>query len=573
MLIEEAMSSTMLQFQALAATLLGGASTGERIRIVEEALAAEGGDIWRSQISEWIVRFVPVETLVPEEASRWRPLVRDAIQFVFSRLSARRLATKIVEQIELPPDTPAESRLLRLIGKMPGLQKLGQVLARNPRLAPSLRTALTELENGISDATAQQIRAMIVDQLGTRLETYSVELEPEILSEASVSAVLRFTWRSPDREREVGVFKVLKAYIPDCFAEDMTLLQQLANYIASKEGGYTFAVKEVSESLAEVRLLLEHELDYQREQATLLDAWRTYRSSIGIRVPRLIKPLCTPTITAMSAEQGVKVTAAFPRSPIRRQRVAEQLVEALIAVPLFSRGKEAVFHADPHAGNLFYDEPNRELILLDWALAERLTLESRRQLVLLAVMMILRNRAGVSRAIQLLSTDRKGRKVRALIERGVTHFFQNIPVNHVPGALDAMMLLDELAFRGIRFPPSLFLFRKILFTLDGVLHDVAGPHVRIDRIIAREFLTRWAASFGLFYAPLAAGDFVSMQWNALLYPARSWVGRRLAGRQWAVANDSGHSSRGSIPSPKRRSPRRGKPRPPAPRSPRSRPAG
>lgn len=567
------MSTTMLQFQTLAATLLGGASPAERIRIVEEALAAEGGKRWRSQIGEWIVRFVPVETLVPEEAARWRPLVRDAIRFVFSRLSARRLATKIVEQIELPPDTPAESRLLRLIGKMPGLQKLGQVLARNPRLAPSLRTALTELENGISDATAQQIRTMIVDQLGTRLQTYSVELEPEILSEASVSAVLRFTWRHPGREREIGVFKVLKAHIPACFAEDMTLLQQLANYIASKEGGYTFAVKEVSESLAEVRLLLEHELDYQREQATLLDAWRTYRSSIGIRVPRLIKPLCTPTITAMSAERGVKVTAAFPRSPIRRRRVAEQLVEALITVPLFSREKEAVFHADPHAGNLFYDEPNRELILLDWALAQRLTRESRRQLVLLAVMMILRNRAGVSRAIQLLSIDRQRRKLQSLIERGVEHFFRNIPVNHVPGALDAMKLLDDLAFHGVRFPPSLFLFRKILFTLDGVLHDVAGPGVRIDRIIAREFLTRWAASFGLFHAPLAAGDFVSLQWNALLYPARSWVGRRLAASQGAMATGSGQSSRGSIPSLKRRSPRRGKPRRPAPRWPQSRPAG
>ena len=66
-----------------------------------------------------------------------------------------------------------------------------------------------------------------------------------------------------------------------------------------------------------------------------------------------------------------------------------------------------------------------------------------------------------------------------------------------------MRLLDRIALEGVHFPPSLFLFRKIVLTLDGVLYDVAGPGVRIDEVIAREFLTRCAASLGLFHAPLA----------------------------------------------------------------------
>ena len=126
------------------------------------------------------------------------------------------------------------------------------------------------------------------------------------------------------------------------------------------------------------RLMLQHELDFTREQATLVEARQAYRASIGIRVPRLIRPLSTSRITAMSEESGVKVTDAFRRSPLRRTRVAEKLVEAILAVPLFSRAQDAIFHADPHAGNLLYDEANRELIVLDWALAERLSLESRR---------------------------------------------------------------------------------------------------------------------------------------------------------------------------------------------------
>jgi ubiquinone biosynthesis protein len=265
----------------------------------------------------------------------------------------------------------------------------------------------------------------------------------------------------------------------------MTLLQGLGEYLAARDRSYRSAVPDVQQTISEVRRLLEHELDFAREQATLIEAARMYRSSIGIRVPRLIQPLCTGKVTAMSTENGVKVTDVFPQSPLRRERVASQVVEALLVVPLFSREPAAVFHGDPHAGNLLYDEPNRELIVLDWALSERLSLAARRRLVMLAVMTLLRKPAGVSEAICGLALPRRGRRVpRRYIESHVNRFFAKLPEGRSPGVLDAMMLLDDLALRGVRFPSALFLFRKALFTLDGVLEDVAGKAVRIDQVVA-----------------------------------------------------------------------------------------
>jgi ubiquinone biosynthesis protein len=505
----------MPELMSTIAAAFAGASTADRVQAVEAAVIA-GGRTWRAGMGRWVSQVLPVDTLVPDAYQHWRPLVQDAMQFVFTRLSAPRLANKIVEQFELPADTPSEARLLRLISKMPGLQKLGQVLARNRRLAPALRNALAELENGMSDVTAEQIRNIIVEELGGRLDEYAAEIEPAIFSEASVSAVMRFTWKNPGRERERAVFKVLKPHVPSCFAEDMRLLQRLGEFLAAKDRGYGFAIRDVREMLTEVRLLLEHELDFVREQATLIEAHRAYRSTIGIRVPRLIRPLCTSRITAMSEESGVKVTDAFRHWPIRRTRIAEQLVEAILAVPLFSRADSAIFHADPHAGNLLYNEPNRELVVLDWALAERLSREARRQLMLLTLMMTLRNPEGVSEAIRALAR----RDEEGMISREVKRFFDQLPPDASPGALDAMRLLDEIALQGVRFPAALFLFRKIFFTLDGVLHDVADADFRVDTVIAREFLTRWIASCGFFYAPLHATDLVSVPWNALLYLGR-----------------------------------------------------
>ena len=178
---------------------------------------------------------VPVELLVPEAYAQWRPLVRDSMMFVVSRLSPSRLAPKIVEQMDLPVDTPPETRLLRFIAKVPGLQKIGQMLARNQHLNARMRGALTELENGIADVNLGEIRTIILREVGSQLETYSVKLDSAILSEASVSAVVGFTWRNPEsRRREAGVFKVLKPHIPGCYAEDMKILQQLAEFLARK---------------------------------------------------------------------------------------------------------------------------------------------------------------------------------------------------------------------------------------------------------------------------------------------------------------------------------------------------
>ena len=457
---------------------------------------------------------------------------------------------KLPNRSKWRPDTPPEQRLVLLISKMPGLQKIGQVLARNRRLAPALRRELTRLENGMSDVSAEEVRGRIEAELGGRLADYQVELDAGILSEASVSAVMRFSWNNPNRERERGVFKVLKPYVPDCFGEDMALLQALGNYLAAG-GDYGFALRDIDEMITEVRLLLDHELDFTREQATLAEAARTYRSTLGVRVPRVIQPLSTPRITAMTEETGVKVTDAFRHSPIRRSRIAGQIVEALIAVPLFSSRKESTFHADPHAGNLLYDEPNRELIVLDWALAESLSLEARRRLVMLAVMTVLENAEGVREAVRgLRKAGAGGRAAGRIIDRAVEGFFAALPPGRTPGVLDAMHLLDEIALQGIHFDAPLFLFRKSLLTLDGVLGDVAGEEVRMDVVMVRHFLTRWAASLGLLYAPLRLPDFLRLEWGALRYGARAGKRRVLAaigGGEREAAPASGTSAGGEGP--------------------------
>ena len=504
-------------------------STAEKISAIETGLRSPMGQALRDAMARWIVdEIVPVERLVPEAYLKWRPPVRDAMMFVVARLSPARLAPKLLEQIELPESTTPEVRLLRLIAKVPGLQKLGQVIARNQNLRPALRRALARLENGIRDVAPEEIGVLIRRALGARVERYAVRIAPAILSEASVSAVVRFTWQNPESgRREHGVFKVLKPHIPEYFAEDMDYLQGLAQYFGDRHHNYGFPADLLPDTFKKVRRLLRHEVNFVREQKTLIEAAALYKGMVGVRVPRLIPPLCTPSITALTEERGIKVTSAAARLPAsRRTKVAEQIIEALVGVPLLSADENAIFHGDPHAGNLLYNNRTGDLVILDWALRERLTREQRRHLALLFLMVSLRDPVGASNEIralsqhQIQSSSPRGQMIRET----VAGFLNELPVTSLPSGADAMRLLERIALKDVKFPGPLIMLSKVIFTLDGILRDIGGSSKGMGLTIARHVAQDWIGNRAAFRSPLKTRDWITLQCSALLCSSR-WAVR------------------------------------------------
>lgn len=505
-----------------------GASVAAKTAAVEVALLSPMGQSLRGAMARWVVeQIAPVERLVPATYEKWQSPVRDSMMFVVRRLSAARLALKLVEQFEISQKTSAEDRLLLLIAKVPGLQKLGQVIARNQHLRPALRKALARLENGIRDVSIDEIRALIQKQLGDRLQKHKVEIAASILSEASVSAVVRFTWQDPvTSQRERGVFKVLKPHIPEYFAEDMDYLLGLAQYFGDRHHRYGFPAHLIPDTFRKVRRLLQHEVNFRREQKTLQEAAALYRDQPGIRVPEVIPFFCTPTITALTEEHGIKVTNAASRLPSgARKRIAEQLIEALVAVPLLTATEEAVFHGDPHAGNLLYDRHAGKLVIIDWALREHLSREQRRHLALLFLMVSVRDPIGAANAVLALGSRRiragsqKGEAVRVVVQQ----FLDELPVKYLPSGADAMKLLERVAIQGVRFPSPLIMLSKVMFTLDGLLADVSRENTEMGFSIARHVAKHWVTHRTGFRSPITLQDWITLQCSALLFPTRLWL--------------------------------------------------
>ena len=246
----------------------------------------------------------------------------------------------------------------------------------------------------------------------------------------------------------------------------------------------------------------------------------------GIRVPRLIQPLCTSRITALTEERGIKVTNAAARLPAsRRKKVAEQLIEALVAVPLLAAQEDAIFHGDPHAGNLLYNNRTGELTIIDWALRERLSREQRRHLALLFLMVTLRDPVGTCNEVLALSQQH----IRSTSPQGAdgfrvrTHFLGELPVVRLPSGVDAMLLLERLAMEGVKFPGPLIMLSKVMFTLDGILGDIGGSDSGMGFAIARHVAQHWIRNRKEFRSPLMTRDWVTLQCSALLYTGRLWL--------------------------------------------------
>ena len=506
---------------------------------MEEAIQNITADVdWEphaEQLGELVSEMLPIEQLVPDCYADWRPIVSDALSFIGTRLSTARLIPKIIQQLMLAEDVALEQRLITFIEQMPSLQKLGQVIARNRNLDPAFRAELTRLENEIRDVDPKQIRTEIEQRLGPTLETYQVEIETLIHAEASVCALMRFSWINPaSSKKEQGVFKVLKPHLKDYFAEEMQILQGLADFFDAKRKDHVLAQVNLREVFAEIRSLLEQELDSLKEQENLKRAYSRYKNVTGVRVPELIEKLSAPGIIAMSFEKGTKVTDSLSNRTTHQNALSSRMVEALIAMPLFASEDESIFHADPHAGNLFVDEDTRELVIFDWALTERLSREQRRRIILLMSAVMLRDEALIFNAITELSEDDFTADATRTETVGdqISQFINELSLYKLPGIKDVLSLVDELMLTGIKFSTPLLIFRKVLLTLDGVLHDVADE-VSIETVLSQYVLQNWTNEMvGMnflnqarptFQMPLSNTDALSLAWSAQSYCFRAGI--------------------------------------------------
>ena len=425
-------------------------------------------------------------------------------------------------------------RVVALLHHSPALHKLGQVVARDRRLDIGFRKRLQQLESLEPRTPASNVVRLLQRELkGWR--TAGIELGPGALAEGSVAVVMPFTWRGAEvRESREGVFKLLKPGVEERLEEDLNILVSLGDFLDEGCRRYHLPELDYRGTFDTIRELLLHEIRLDEEQRHLAEAANAYASVQSVIIPGLL-PFCSPRLTAMTRIHGEKIAGDVLPTACSPRILARTVAESLVAQPMFSSHPPAPFHGDPHAGNLLVT-PDGRLGILDWSLSARLRKRDRIELVQLVLGALALDAGRTACAVENL-THRTFDKTAL---KSVLHSsLRELRWGTAPGISWLTRLLDELVMRAsVRFDTELMLFRKSLFTLDGVLADLAqaedAGRALLDDVLLKLFVLRLSAEWPeRFRAPfhsrsfsthLSTADLFSMLWSAPPTFMRWWSG-------------------------------------------------
>ena len=473
---------------------------------------------------------IDVSSLVPDDYGEYRLLVEDAIVFFLENLSDERVEEIVAEQQTLRSDAGMSERLTTLMGSCPTLHKLAQVVARDRRLSATLRERLQVLEFTKSTMSVAQVLPVIRRELG-RDTLNALRLDSCVLAQASVAAVVPFS--VPDAQSggvSDGVLKVLKPGIEERLDEELAIWSRLGVFIDERCAHYGLPTLRYSDTIEAVRDLLSNEVRLDGEQEHLRQAARFYADSPKVHIPALL-PFGTPRITAMERIYGKKVTDVAQAPEGVRKSLAGTIIESLIAEPVWSADRDVLFHADPHAGNLFVTDAGK-LSVLDWSLVGRLRKTERVLTAQLMLGALALDASRVARSLEMLANEVSDqRAVRAVVDRSVAQLYRH----RAPGFRWLLDLLDSAMFSGaISFGQDLVLFRKSVLTLEGVVADVSAQ-TSLDRVLpasaVRQFLREGASralaaplsrDFGTHVSNL---DLLWLYWSIPRGVARYWANR------------------------------------------------
>ncbi|MDA2927560.1 AarF/UbiB family protein [Acidobacteria bacterium AH-259-O06] len=442
---------------------------------------------WRPQVLELLLHRSRVLDIVPEKAGEWLPIVHDALLFFLDRLGEERLLERLLDQAALPASAQRGEQVLQFLSRTPTLQKIGQVLARSPDLPPDLRGALQVLENSLRTTSGEEIVELIVQEIGLeKVEQYRIRCSDEILAEATVGAVLRCSLVLPGETRvREAVAKVIKPYAISALREELAIFDDLTGYFGDYRDFYEIGPVPLSEMFAEIREALSKEIQVIKEQENLVKAAEYYGDSEKVMVPEFY-PFSTERVTFMEFVHGEKISDAFPGQLKARAKLARRLSDVLTSDVLLSPREEALFHGDPHAGNVFHvlDEPKHpyRIALLDWGLRGVFPRQQRAQLMQLFLGVYLKDTKRLTNHMGALiegddwESPEKRERIRTIVEETLREKRKG----HVFDILGELM--KKTAREGYQIRFNIGLFIKSQITVNGILSEL-DPKLKQDKYL------------------------------------------------------------------------------------------
>ncbi|HEY4883651.1 MAG TPA: AarF/ABC1/UbiB kinase family protein [Myxococcales bacterium] len=416
----------------------------KRLREISSVVVRHGfGELWdRARIWEVLGRREPGERPSPEE---------------IRATSARRFRETLAE-----------------LG--PTFIKLGQILSSRPDiLPPDFIAELSHLQDRAAPLPVATVFQLIDQGLGRPANQLFAWVDPEPMASASIAQVHRA--RLPSGEEVV--VKVQRPGIEEQIRSDTDLLFYLARFlegVIEETGIYT-----PTGIVTEFRNAMLLELDFENEARNIEAFAKNHADRPYVVIPKLYRDLSSRTVITLQELKGVKLKAVLesPEFPgVDRKQLARNVLEASFR-QLFA---DAMFHGDPHPGNVMVMDGNR-IGLLDFGLVGRMSKQVQETIVLLVLAISLRDPDTVARLLykvgvpdQRINLQKFRHEIHDILDR-----YLGLKLSEVDSGVLMSELVDLAMKYRIKIPKEYAVLSKAAATTEGIVRQL-DPELDVSQV-------------------------------------------------------------------------------------------
>jgi ubiquinone biosynthesis protein len=397
-------------------------------------------------------------------------LMRYGWDFVFERLGVLGDMRRSMQAWawHLPKDldavsAPVKARLmLEELG--PTYVKMGQIVSSQSSVIPADWAAeLEKLQSQVPPFPSDQVREIIIEELGAPPEQIYAAFDPDPFAAASTAQVHRATLC----DGTPVVVKVQRPNIQNQMKADIGIMQNAARVVTARSD-YVRSIDLVG-MLEQFGTSVLRELDYTGEAYNSYRLGKNLETVPGVHLPAVYPEFSTSKVLTMEYIAGVKASnvEAIRASGLDRSALATAALTAISKMLLI----DGFFHADPHPGNIVVNLETGTLTLLDTGMVGELSVQGRLNLIQLLIAVQQTDIPGQAQILKNLSVPfREDADEKAFYkdyERVAGRFlFMGSKASFGQLASTALDLLRE---HGYRLDPNLTMAVKALTQADAIV--------------------------------------------------------------------------------------------------------
>jgi predicted unusual protein kinase regulating ubiquinone biosynthesis (AarF/ABC1/UbiB family) len=360
--------------------------------------------------------------------------LRVMLSYLFLQLGKRIFGSRFYDlRIEKLHQRNAE-RVKRAILQLDGLFiKIGQMLSILSNFLPeTFQKPLEELQDKIPARPYEQVRQRIISELGEPPETLFLRFEPIPIAAASIGQA----HRAQLKDGTEVVVKVQHIDIEALAHIDLEIIRRLIQVSA-----WFYNIKGMDYAYIQVRQMIEEELDFEREAASMQKIRTNLEQEAGLTIPLLHPQFSSRRVMTSTWHDGVKISnlEQIDAWGLDRRALACTLLRAYSQMVL----KDGFYHADPHPGNILV-QADGTLVLLDFGATGQINNALRQGIPKLIESAVKNDTQGIIEAMRMmgfLAEGSEAENIAAKMINAMRNFLQN------------EVKLDGLNFKDIEVNP------------------------------------------------------------------------------------------------------------------------